>query len=357
MSGENKSEIGGYNQPGLDSLVGQWRLDEDHGTSSGGDTVKDYSGENKDGTTKGSVDTSAARIFGTNSYGFDGGNDHVDMGEIIKLTEDSYTVTAWIKPSQCTSYGNIIGAAEPEGDFLRPGGYKSIDSSCHLRDYDGERIISNNPVDVEEWNFVAFSWDEDNIYRMFINGEEDKIKEDVQSNDHEDGELFIKSIGRFSEDVGRYFPGKMDEVQIYDRALSEDEVEELYFQGMDDTFEASYISEAVDDFEFHDWQGIDLNYSVPSGTEANLTFQAMDDDNDVLDEQVEELDGTESFDLDVSNSSQARVLFDLESSDVEASTVIEGFEVLYEEGEAPFMQEGLVGHWNAVSMRPLMERV
>lgn len=209
-------------------LVGYWSFDDARGS-----TATDFSGSSNDGTLT-NMDPGSDWVSGKlgTALRFDGGDDHVDIGERDeKLSQNAWTVAAWVKPSKLEDWNNIVGAAQPNGSYLRPGGYISIDASGNLRDYDGSWLISNGTIPKDKWSFVVFQYESNNTYKMYINGELDTTFNDVNSANHANGVFYMKHIGKFGAGVGRYFDGKIDEVRVYDRALSSSEVKDLYNAG------------------------------------------------------------------------------------------------------------------------------
>ena len=332
------------------TAVVDWLRVREYADSEPGITVGDEEIIEYDGITQNGVDATADGTFSTDAYEFDGSGDNVQADQKQFADGDEVTMLAWVKINEDSSEKAVIFTG---GGWDRKGVFFTIDEDevrFQMGDGDGEDYTSTGTVPVGEWTLVGGKWEDGTIYHI-VNDE--VISATSWSEGYYSNPDFDMHIGQVFDSGGspeRFMDGKINDVMIFDSALSESEIEDLYFQGMDDTFEAYYISEDVDDFEFHDWQGIELNYSVPSDADANVTFQALDRDGNVLDKQVESLDGTEEFDLDVSNSSHGRVVLDLESSDVTESPLLEGFEVFYEEGDQAFTQEGLVGHWNAVSI-------
>jgi hypothetical protein len=204
------------------SQAGVWHLGEDSGD------VIDSTSNNNDGTTNGGVTQGVGGQVGQ-AYDFDGSDDSIDIGDRDeKLSQDAWTVAAWVKPNALKDWGNIVGAAQPNGSYLRPGGYISVDADGNLRDYDGSWMISNGTIAKSEWSFVAFQFQSDNTYRMFIDGALDTKFNNTSSENHDDGVFYMKHIGKFGSGVGRYFNGKIDNVRIYNQALTDDEITTAY---------------------------------------------------------------------------------------------------------------------------------
>ena len=84
-------------------------------------------------------------------------------------------------------------------------------------------IYTNYKFELHTWYFVTFSWDGNEI-KIYVNGiiiDSQSFSPSVSVDD------YPLEIGRHTPGGTEYMNGKLDEVRIYNRALSEDEIEEL----------------------------------------------------------------------------------------------------------------------------------
>ncbi len=195
----------------IDGVVGAWHFDEGSGT-----TAKDTSGNNNDGTIYGATWTDGK--FGK-ALSFDGSDDYVDVphSESLSLTE-TITAEAWIKAS-----AGVQGYILVKKDYNHYGMYIGDD-------YDRFDVILNdnnfrvtfNYWDV--WKHVAFTYDKAaGKVIQYIDGEQVKVSD------------FSETIATTTENLqigrriaGHYFEGVIDEVRLYNRALSAEEISDLY---------------------------------------------------------------------------------------------------------------------------------
>jgi len=160
---------------------------------------------------------------------FDGVDDYVDCGndESLQMT-DEVTLMAWIKTTYdggahtvvARNYGFMINA--PFGSNIEFYGHDGSDATkctpSWLSEYD------------DKWIFVAAvirkytgSW----TIRGFVNGV--KVCESTNSAFDGPGQLGKVTIGSLLG-TPRFFNGTIDEVRIYNRALSEEEIR-AHFKG------------------------------------------------------------------------------------------------------------------------------
>jgi hypothetical protein len=211
-------------------LVGYWSFDEGAGT-----TAYDASGKGNNGTiygakwTQGALAPSKSGAFGT-GLSFDGVNDYVDLPNSTSLNITTpITLAAWIYPRVCGSE-DIISRGEM-GD-PRNSMWLSLLSDCKIKfgyEYgSGTNVetLSSSVIKLNEWNFVVAVWD-GSYSKISING---GSFEGVISAPNSPGPFDQPFRIGFSY-IGGYFNGLIDEVRIYNRALSEEEIRYLYNRG------------------------------------------------------------------------------------------------------------------------------
>ncbi|MFP4101332.1 LamG domain-containing protein, partial [Coleofasciculus sp.] len=226
----------------LDDPVGYWRLDEE------GETAFDSSGNSIHGTYFGGVnrnqegalvdDANPAPFFdGTTGYVEIPDSDFIDFG-----TDEDFTITAWIKasPEQLdTEAGDndVIekwsGAPEGYPYVIR---YLNQSGKILAARYDGLFANPNNPtvnsivsVDDGQFHHIAFI-KEGSTLSLYVDGilkdtNTDTTNRPTQNN----SPLFLARRGGNAFD--NFFRGSIDEVAIYNSALSPDEVAAQYTTG------------------------------------------------------------------------------------------------------------------------------
>ena len=214
------------------SLVAQWHMDEGTGT-----TVSDSSGNDNTGTIYGA--TWVDGKFGK-ALSFDGTDDYVEVANSasLNITGNEITMEAWVYGNFPVNYKRYIIINKYRRSV---GGYGLIiyhhsSPSGTARAYlntDAGRSESfcGSAVSPNIWTHIAFTWNSPSG-SMYING----VKEsDCELNgsiaSYSDRALWIgKPGGGSGADV--YFNGTIDEIAIYNRALSASEIQQHYEEGL-----------------------------------------------------------------------------------------------------------------------------
>ena len=225
------------------SPVGHWKFDETSGTD-----AYDSSGNGHTGTVVGA--TWVSGVSG-NALSFDGTNDYVEMRPVQGVPPDlnpttAITVTAWFKADSFKlgsySWPSIVRKTDPIG-YPESNGYVLEIAKV----YQGDPSITFNsylaghgwvgaapqglPVNKDTWYFVAGVYDGKNV-SLYL-GHDNQPLVAVSSPDVS-GDIVAASnnlnIGRDPWKPGedRYFNGKIDDVRIYNRALTASEVNVVY---------------------------------------------------------------------------------------------------------------------------------
>ena len=215
------------NEPTLTGLVSHWMFDE--GT---GSIAYDSAGDN-DGTIYGAAWTTG-QIGG--ALDFDDVDDYVEVGDdpSLRFTQyDSFSICLWAKPVESMSGGYIVckmRASHQSGYFgyvvsvsTIPKFYFNIEKSMY-----SWVNISTGEASFDEWSHVSAVYDNKDM-KIYLNGELEgsgifNLDTGYTSPDKD------LAIGARSVDslIDNFFNGALDDVLIYNRALSAEEIEEIY---------------------------------------------------------------------------------------------------------------------------------
>jgi len=206
-----------------ESLIGHWTFDV-----STDDFVADTSGHSNHGTAR----VNATRVPGyeVNAMSFDGSS-WVELPPTTAVSTSAGTVALWVRTSQ-TSYGHVYyGASETGGN----GGGGQDELHLDMRDDDDAGRIrlfiegGDNDVSVMgpvinngEWHHVAATWDALDV-KLYVGGDTPAVGTNT-------GNTYSFSVshrlGRPYDDE-RYFVGDLDDVRLYNRALSQTEIKQI----------------------------------------------------------------------------------------------------------------------------------
>ena len=210
----------------IQGLISHWKFDEGSGT-----TAYDSAGNN-DGTVYGAQWTTG-QIDGALS--FDGVDDYVDLGDIdeFEFGEDDFSISVWIYPRNHSGSGHIItkyywgneqrqwylahSASDAILFYTNPTGASS----------DHEVLESVSTVARNTWTFVTTVRKGSTKY-IYINGKLDTTGTTAGILAGQSAKVYIGAVDSPSEGLHHFFNGEIDDVRIYDKALSAEEIQELY---------------------------------------------------------------------------------------------------------------------------------
>lgn len=183
-----------------------------------GTSTRDLSGNGNNGTLNGGALFTPAKF--DNALYFDGVNDYVDCGNGTSLQLTTGTVMAWIKtPNAGSNYRGIVVKQMAYGMFLYGNIFGIYDWGIATF-----RTTNTNLAD-NKWHYVAFSFQSgiSNGTKLYIDGNW-KIDTTMTISD-QTVQLFI---GKGIPTTGQEFSGLIDEVAVFSRALSPQEISQYY---------------------------------------------------------------------------------------------------------------------------------
>lgn len=219
-------------------LVGHWTLDD-------GKAVDAVTG--RAGTLKGGPAPTAGKIGG--ALAFDGKDDHVELPnskELDGLTEGNYTVAAWFKPADVPS-GQESDNSAGYGIIAKTGWHTGL-RYTNEKKFTFEHWLATDKADEPRWT-GAGAWDQDyepgqwyhvagvvsrttGAVSVYLDGELKGSGEGFDAN------AKARAYGTMTWKIGACNPGAekwgwpakgaIDDVRLYNRALSDAEVAELF---------------------------------------------------------------------------------------------------------------------------------
>ncbi|MBN1787750.1 MAG: hypothetical protein JW806_05085 [Sedimentisphaerales bacterium] len=209
------------------NLVGWWKFDE-----FGGTTANDSAGGDNDGTINGGATWIAGKI--NSALNFDGVDDDIiipDNDDSLDM-DNQMTITAWIRPDNFGSYYYVLvkrTSAVPGNYELRlsqTSGFLQFIHQTGATTF--TTYTSTSSLATGTWQHVAITLEEGDSVNFYINGTPaGTLPQTAVFGIANDEPLRIGS-----RNGGYWFNGDLDDVRVYDRALSEAEVGQLYNEGM-----------------------------------------------------------------------------------------------------------------------------
>jgi len=214
----------------IDGVVGAWHFDE-----GSGNITHDTSGEGNDGTlydgntTNDDGNTPPQWVDGKfgKALEFDGEDDYVEVPDSESLdVTDEITVAVWLYLNGTADIRYVVGKSTDEWVLYFP-----LDSSTpavYMEDVSPTRLDAKTSLNLNRWYHIVFTYDKDagtNNRKIYINGV-------LDNQNNATGALGVSTepflVGAYDTSPRYIFNGTIDEVHIYNRALSEEEISDLY---------------------------------------------------------------------------------------------------------------------------------
>jgi uncharacterized repeat protein (TIGR02543 family) len=244
----------------------------------GDGNADDGSGNHLDGTIHGQVNFED----GVRGKAFQmGGSGYISVPHSDKLSVNYHTIAAWVSLS---TGGAVVGKLWPghyETLHLSAKGQKVATGFTTGTEMLNHPVSTTNYVRADGWHFVVLTYDGANV-RFYIDGVLDTLAVTPRSGTVRTNTMEL-AIGRHCGDVEEsrcddgLFGGLIDEVRIYNRAISEAEVKQLYGLGtqpatvtltVTTTGDGNVTASGID-------CGTDCTEELPINTSITLTANAL----------------------------------------------------------------------------------
>jgi hypothetical protein len=164
------------------------------------------------------------------------GTDYKDIPHNNTLTLQNFTIASWIKTNQ-----SIL--SEPV-HVINKGGFNTDEKGANMNygiwfstngtiqggfeTESGEdfEVTSKKPYNDGKWHFVLLSYN-GTLLRLYIDGNEISYKESEGAIPDSTGDQPLR-IGANSLEEDKFFTGYIDEVRIWDRGLTNNEINDIY---------------------------------------------------------------------------------------------------------------------------------
>ena len=215
-------------------LVGWWTFD---GKDMAGVHAYDKSGNDN----RGILTSGPTRTIGKIGQGlqFDGSNDYVDANNSTSLQSPTtaITMTGWVTQDGPPSsdyawiFGKIQNVGSGQGNFIRQnaGNRGQLEAYIYTGSMNGTAV--SNAISLGKWYFVAMYWSSGSPLALDIYNSDGTLFQHVEIASAVSGTLQYSTddfqMGA-NENLGSFWKGRVDDVRIYNRALSRDEIKRLY---------------------------------------------------------------------------------------------------------------------------------
>jgi hypothetical protein len=204
-----------------DGLVAHWKLDE-----AAGSLAYDSSGNNHTGTLVNGPAWTEGRI--DYALDFDGSNDKVTIPHHDDLVAESITLAAWVYLKQSKTWSAILSKDEQVSYWLGVGGATPL----FLLSPDGSsgsqvRFWADSAIALNNWHFIAATYD-GNYVQLYIDGSPSGGPQGYNGGIYQGTSQVLIGGSIMWESYSNTFNGIIDDVRIYNRALSPEEILAIY---------------------------------------------------------------------------------------------------------------------------------
>ena len=210
---------GGTSGNGNDGLVAYYKFDGN---------AADSSGNSNNGIENGGVDYRPGR-YGQAAF-FDGIDDYIyiNNSNSINLSGD-FTLSAWINPDH---FGTVLAKGGTQQLYSRYSINLNYEDNGRIRAWAGDGSVNNfidsNYLSIKSaWQHILYTYTHSNRQvKIYINGALDKTDTVVDGVTKTNGDLVIGRSDYDNPNTGipDEYGGLIDEVRIYDRVLSDQEI-------------------------------------------------------------------------------------------------------------------------------------
>ena len=212
------------------------------------------------GTFGGDVDYRDASNFGSATIDFDGIDDYLDSAQILD-GKSSASIMAWIKLADDDFEEDRYVIGQDNFNI-------SVNDDFELTvSINGSSYSLSSELAFDIWVHVAAVYDQSTGLVIYVNGERESsisISGALNTN----GDKF--TIGKNSLTDSDYFKGSMDEVRVFDVALTDDQLQQMVFQEIeentsDNLVKGSVVPRKIEDFTlstFVPWSNLQAYYSM-----------------------------------------------------------------------------------------------
>ncbi len=200
--------------------------------------ANDESGNGNNGTNNGATLTTDRFGVSGKAYSFNGVSSFIEVNNDSSLCLPIYSISAWVKPNGYYLSGTddanyILGKGNDFNDGHYSLHYKTISQKARASigvGSSGLYVNSTSDILSSDWVHIASTWDGNNL-KIYINGSLENlvsVASNVQGINSEN--LYFGTMAA-NTTWPYWLNGKLDDIAIYNRALTPSEITQLYNAG------------------------------------------------------------------------------------------------------------------------------
>lgn len=194
----------------------------------------DESGNGNHGTVNGATLTSDRNDVQNSSYSFDGLDDYISINsnnnQLDFFGNCCITISAWIKLDNANKQYSIL--TNSDYNNIHQQYALKVESNSKLYFLAGDKLFESNGINYSsssinngQWTHTLVSYD-GNKLKLYLNGNLDYENQIIDN--FPESPSSVAFIGNSWGANNDFFPGQIDDVGIWNRALTEKEIQNLY---------------------------------------------------------------------------------------------------------------------------------
>jgi hypothetical protein len=191
--------------------------------------VNDVSGNGNNGVHIGDPNYAAGKV--NEALEFDGAADYVDLPDGFADLTTGLTITLWAKPTDAGSYARFIdwgnGAASDNIMFYRFGTADTLAFNVYQGGTAGTALQAPQALEQNVWQFLAVTMDGSGQAALYKNGRLLQTGTVLVPN------VVVRTsnyIGESNWEADALYEGLMDEVKVYNYAMTPDQIAQIYYE-------------------------------------------------------------------------------------------------------------------------------
>ena len=208
--------------------------------------ANDESSNANDGTVMNGASLTTDRFGNPNSaYYLDGADDYIEIADSPSLRPTNLTITGWFNFSSFQSVtsliGKTVGSSWQDSYTIWRQSYMKAATGA---DGQFDEIAFAHSTALNQWYQISYTYDDAaNTHSLYIDGQLVKTEENTVTIGYDTHPLLIGADIE-NESLAYYFNGFIDDIRIYDRALSSAEIHDLYYENSENPDIAQVVVQA-----------------------------------------------------------------------------------------------------------------
>ncbi len=142
----------------------------------------------------------------------------------------AYTIEAWVWPHSYAGYPCIVGNDYTQSFWV------GLNASGHVRFYPrggyGQFVESTGVIPLDQWTHVSVTYESSSGWAIYVNGVLDQSGSSITGLPGTSADSLCIGADRVGGTPGTFWIGKLDEIRMWNRALSGTEIAENQFAGI-----------------------------------------------------------------------------------------------------------------------------